>query len=112
MATPSIPARATWADIAPHYEKLAARALVSANVRDWLEDFSALDEAVEEQFTLSMIAYTADTRDAEKEAVYKVWATEVLPPLHEVRVALARRLLDFADELPDLEIYLRELRTD
>ena len=59
-----------------------------------------------------MIAYTADTRDAECEATYKTWATEVLPPLHEVRVSLARRVLDFAEALPELAIFIRELRTD
>jgi oligoendopeptidase F len=112
MPAPSIPARATWPDIAPFYEELSARPLDRSNLRPWLDDFSALDEAVDEQFAIAMIAYTADTRDADHEAVYKTWATEVLPPLHEVRVALARRLLDFADQLPDLDIFLRELRTD
>lgn len=112
MLAPTIPARATWADVAPHYEELAARPLSAETIRAWLDDFSALDEAVDEQFSLSMIAYTADTRDPDREAAYKAWATEILPPLHEVRVALARRLLDFADILPDLEIFIRELRTD
>lgn len=112
MPAPRIPARATWADVAPFYEELAARPLDRPSLRAWLDDFSDLDEAVDEQFSLSMIAYTADTRDEEREAVYKVWAMEILPPLHEVRVTLARRLLDFAADLPDLDIYLRELRTD
>jgi oligoendopeptidase F len=112
MAAPVIPARATWADIGPHYEELSSRALDSKSVRRWLDDFSALDEAVDEQFSLAMIAYTADTRDADREATYKIWATEILPPLHEVRVALARRVIDFADVLPELELFIRELRTD
>jgi oligoendopeptidase F len=112
MTAPTIPARATWADIAPHYEELSSRALDAQSIRGWLDDFSSLDEAVDEQFALSMIAYTADTRDAEREAVYKAWATEILPPLHEVRVSLARRLIDFAEALPELAIFIRELRTD
>jgi oligoendopeptidase F len=37
---------------------------------------------------------------------------EILPPLHEVRVNLARRVIDFADALPDLKLFIRELRTD
>ena len=112
MPAPTIPARATWADIAPYYDELALRRLDPESVRPWLDDFSILDEAVDEQFSLSMIAYTADTRDEASEAVYKTWATEILPQLHEVRVNLARRILDFADMLPDLEIFIRELRTD
>ena len=62
MAAPTIPAKATWADIAPHYAELSARKLDSTSIRAWLEDFSALDEAVDEQFALAMIAYTSDTR--------------------------------------------------
>lgn len=112
MPAPLIPARATWADIAPHYEKLATRALTAENLRAWLDEFSALDEAVDERFSLSMIAYTADTGDEAREAAYKVWATEILPPLHEIRVTLGRRLLAFAEVLPDLDIFIRELRTD
>jgi oligoendopeptidase F len=112
MPAPTISARASWAEIVPHYEELSARPLDARSIRGWLDDFSALDEAVDEQFALAMIAYTADTRDPERELVYKTWATEILPPLHEVRVSLARRILDFADSLPELAIFVRELRTD
>jgi oligoendopeptidase F len=112
MPAPTIPSKATWADVAPHYEELASRALDRKSVRAWLDDFSALDEAVDEQFSLAMIAYTADTRDADREAAYKTWAMEILPPLHEVRVNLARRVIDFAEALPDLHLFIRELRTD
>jgi oligoendopeptidase F len=112
MAAPTITTKATWAEIAPHYEELAKRPLDAHSVRAWLDDFSTLDEAVDEQFALAMIDYTADTRVPEREAIYKTWATEILPPLHEVRVGLARRILDFAEALPELALFIRELRTD
>jgi oligoendopeptidase F len=112
MPAPTIPERATWADIAPWYEELTSRPLDARSVRGWLDDFSALDEAVDERFALAMIGYTADTRDPDREALYKTWAMEILPPLHEVRVNLARRVLDFTDVLPDLALFIRELRTD
>ena len=107
-----IPKQATWADIAPFYEELRDRELNADNLRPWLDDFSALDAAVDEAYGLAMIAYTADTGDAEREATYRQWATEVLPPLHEVRVRLGKRLLEFADHLHDLATFLRELKTD
>jgi oligoendopeptidase F len=112
MAAPRIPQESTWNDIAPLYEELRARPLDRSTLRQWIADFSALDEAVDETFSLAMIAYTADTRQADREKTYKTWATEILPPLYEVRVALGRRMLDFSDDLPDLELFLRELRTD
>src|SRR4051812_12649991 len=102
----------TWSDIEPLYVELRDRPLDSAGLRQWLDDFSSLDEAVDEAISLAMIAYTSDTRNEAHEAVYRRWAAETMPPLHEIRVALGRRLLDFADELPDLSIFLRELKTD
>src|SRR5204862_6997515 len=63
-------------------------------------------------YMLAMIAYTADTGDAEREATYRQWASEIIPPLHEIRVGLGQRLLEFEPHLPDLSIFLRELRTD
>ena len=107
-----IPSTATWAEVAPLYEELRVRPLSAATVRAWLDDFSALDEAVDEAYGLAMIAYTADTGDTDQEAIYRRWATEILPPLHEVRVRLGERLLEFEDHLPDLAIFLRELKTD
>src|SRR5437588_11071977 len=91
-----IPKKATWAEIAPLYEELRGRPLSAETVRPWLDDFSALDEAVDETYALAMIAYTADTGDAEAEATYRQWSTEILPPLHEIRVRLGERLLEFA----------------
>jgi oligoendopeptidase F len=110
--TAEIPETATWADIAPLYEELRDRKLSSANIRSWLTDFSELDEAVDEAVSIALIAYTGDTSDPVSEATYRRWASEVFPPLHEIRVALGQRILPFADELPDLAIFIRELRTD
>src|SRR3954468_9089190 len=111
-AAPFIPPKPAWADVAAFYDELRDRPLTSANLRAWIEDFSTLDAAVDESYSLAMIAYTANTADEAAEAIYKRWATEILPPLHEIRVALGRRMLEFADRLPDLSIFLRELRTD
>src|SRR3954464_8606953 len=104
--------KATWAAIATHYEELEDRPLAPQNLRGWLADFSALDEAVDEAYVLAMIDYTADTGNAEAEATYRQWGAEILPPLHEIRVHLGRRLLQFEEHLPDLATFLRELKTD
>src|SRR5688572_4540139 len=111
-ATPSAIANATWTDLAPLYEALADEPLTSSSVRAWLAAWSALDSVVEEAYGLAMIAYTADTRDPQREAAYLRWATEIAPKLHEVHVRLGRRLLPLEAELPDLAVLLRETRTD
>lgn len=105
-------ASAAWADLAPYYEELLAEPLTDQSVRQWLADWSSLDVRVDEAYALAMVAYTADTADAARETAYLRWASEIAPKLHEVRVQLGRRLLPFTDRLPDLQIFLREIRTD
>ena len=103
---------AGWSAIEPLYGELLDRPLGPNNLRGWLADFSSLDEAVDEGLSLAMIDYTSDTRDADREQIYRRWVSEIVPPLHEIRVQLGQRLLAFADLLPDLSIFLRELKTD
>ena len=105
-------AQATWGDLAPHYRALEERPLDAAALRAWLADWSALDARVDEAYAAALVAYTADTRDEAREAAYLRWASEIAPKLHEVRVALGRRLLPFEATLPDLAVMLREIRTD
>ena len=111
-AGPADIADATWADLAPLYAALVEEPLTSSTVREWLAAWSALDSIVEEAYGIAMIDYTADTRDARREAAYLRWAAEIAPKLHEVHVRLGRRLLPLEDELPDLAVLLRETRTD
>ena len=111
MSAPTIPVDSTWETIEPLYRELRERPLTEANLRPWLADFSALDEAVDEAFNLAMIAYTSDTRDSGRETIYRRWGSEI-PPLHEIRVELGRRILPFGASLPDLKLFLKELATD
>ena len=111
-STPEAIADFTWTELAPHYEVLLAAPLAPNNLRDWLRKWSSLDELVDEAYTQSMVAYTADTRDEAREAAYLRWASEIAPKLHEVRVKLGERLLPFELELGELTVMLREIRTD
>jgi hypothetical protein len=111
-ASPADIAHSTWSDLAPLYQALADEPLTPTTVRAWLAAWSGLDSVVEEAYAVAMIAYTADTRDSQREAAYLRWATEIVPKLHEVHVRLGRRLLPLEAELPDLAVLLRETRTD
>ena len=117
MTLPTLPspdafATARWADIEPYYRALAEFPLDNASLRAWLDYWSRLDDAVEEAYTLAMIAYTGHTADADKETVYLRWATEIMPPLHEIGVELGRRLVPFAPVVPDLRLQIRRTETD
>jgi oligoendopeptidase F len=108
--SPQAIANATWADLAPLYEALVAASIT--DTRAWLQEWSRLEEVIEEAGTLAMIAYTCDTADAEKEAANLRWSSEIFPQALEMQVRLARRLVESGYTEPGLETVLRGFRTD
>lgn len=108
--SPQAIANATWADLAPLYEALVAAPITDP--RAWLQEWSRLEEVIEEAGTLAMIAYTCDTADAGKEAANLRWSSEIFPQALEMQVRLARRLVESGYTEPGLETVLRGFRTD
>src|SRR4051812_38887810 len=97
MTLPDSPqafADATWADILPYYEDLAARPLDASKVEGWLRDWAKLEEMVAEGSPIAYNAYTTDTANAAKEAVQTPFPSEIEPQMHEQHVGLSKRLLD------------------
>ena len=111
-STPDALAHATWADLAPYYEALAAAPLEASNASQWLREWSRLEELIGEAAAVATIAYTCDTGNPEKEAAHLRFAAEISPRQDEQQVRLARRLLDLGWEDPELATVLRRLRTD
>ena len=110
--TPDALAAAGWSDIEPFYKALVEFPLDATSLRAWLGRWSALDECVDEAYTLAMIAYTGDTRDQGREVAYLRWGTEILPALHAVGVELGKQLVPFAAEVPDLHLLVKRIHTD
>jgi oligoendopeptidase F len=106
---------ATWEQILPRYEDLAARSLTpgdDAAIESWLADWSALESALGEAATLARIAYGADTGNPEKEAANRRFSSEIGPRADEQGVRLANKLLDTGYARDDLATTLRRFRTD
>jgi oligoendopeptidase F len=101
-------AQATWAEIEPHYERLATQPLDGIDA--WLRDWSRFEEILIEAHSLASVAYTCDTTDPDKEAAYLRFATDIGPRAREQGVRLGRRLLSTGYSAPDLEMVLRRLR--
>lgn len=110
--TPEAFADATWLDVAPLFDALEQALLSPATVPAWLAAWSGLEEALDEAGTRAMIAYTADTADAAKEAAHLRWSAEIFPRMHERQVRLAQRLLDSGYTAAELETTLARMRTD
>lgn len=116
MATMTLPnspdafAEATWADILPYYEDLAARPLDQTNVEAWLRDWATLEELVAEAGSVAYVAYTTDTASEAKEAAQVRFSSEIEPQMHEQHVGLSKRLLDLGYERDELQTLLRSFR--
>ncbi|GAC1476893.1 MAG: M3 family oligoendopeptidase [Gemmatimonadaceae bacterium] len=110
--SPAALASASWSDIAPFYDALAVAPLNQATVEPWLATWSRLEEIVGEAATLAMVDYTGDTADPAKESAYLRFSSEIYPLLDEQQVRLAKRLLALDYSRPDLDVLLRQFRTD
>jgi oligoendopeptidase F len=110
--TPDAFCDANWDHVAPYYQMLTTAPLTRESAPEWLEAWSTLEELVGEAGTLAMIAYTGDTTDPVKEARYLRFASEIFPRSEEHHVRLAQRLLDLGYWREDLDVVLREFRTD
>jgi oligoendopeptidase F len=109
--SPAAFAKATWGDVAPYFDDLAARPLEPAVIDEWLREWSRLEELVTEAAARAMIAYTVDTGNKEKESDHLRFSTEVLPRMEERSVELARRLVESGYSSPALTTTLARFRT-
>jgi oligoendopeptidase F len=109
--SPSAFAKASWGDVAPYFDELAARPLAPAMIDEWLREWSRLEELVTEAAARAMIAYTVDTGHPDKEADHLRFSTEVLPQMEERSVELARRLVETGYSTPGLVTTLARFRT-
>jgi oligoendopeptidase F len=109
--SPSAFAKASWDDVAPFFDDLAARPLEPSTIEAWLAEWSRLEELVTEAAARAMIGYTIDTSDREKEADHLRFSTEVLPKMEERSVELARRLVESGHSTPELATTLARFRT-
>ena len=113
--TPEQFANATWDDIAPLYDALAARELVPGDndaIESWLAEWNALDVALTEATMLADFASSGDTADPVKEEAHLRFSSQIAPHRTEQIVRLANKLLATGYTRPDLETTLRRFRTN
>src|SRR5258706_1984300 len=109
-ASPEAFKNATWDEIVPYYDDLAARPLDQGNAEAWLADWSKFESLLSEASALVNFAYSCDTADADREAAQLRFGTEIAPRADEQRVRLQERLVELAYERPGLETVLQRFR--
>ena len=110
-ASPEALAKASWNEIRPHFDALAARPLDAGSMEQWLADWSRLEAMLTEAASRAMIRYTVDTRNKEAEEDHLRFSTEILPQAEERSVALQKLLVASGHTSPALETTLRAFRT-
>ena len=101
---------ATWRDVAPFYEELAARPLGGDNVEDWLADWSRFESLLAEAASLANFAYCINTADSGAEEAHLRFGSEIDPKADEQRSRLQRRLIDLGYVRPGLEVMVSKFR--
>ncbi len=101
---------ATWRDVLPYYEELAARRLDTTNVEEWLADWSRFESLLSEAAALATFAYSGDTANPEKEAAQLRFGTQISPRAQEQRVRLQKKLVELGYVRPGLEATIQRFR--
>jgi oligoendopeptidase F len=101
-----------WATFQPYYEELAQRPLSPANARQWLADWSHLQELLGEASSVIYVEKTLDTTDSEKEQAYLDLVNNVWPQVRVAEQTLKERLLALALPDADIALMLRQLEAE
>jgi oligoendopeptidase F len=101
---------ATWADVLPYFEELAARPLDVDSVEAWLSDWSLLESLLSEAMALANFAYSCNTADPEREAAQLRFGTQIAPKAREHRTRLQARLVELGYSRPGLETVIQRFK--
>jgi oligoendopeptidase F len=101
---------ATWDDVLPYYEDLAARPLDRDNVEPWLADWSRFESMLSEAGALASFAFSCDTTDPAREEAQLRFGTQISPRAQEQRVRLQERLVELGYVRPGLEMVVRRFQ--
>jgi oligoendopeptidase F len=109
--SPADLADASWPEIAGYYDALAAGGPTRETAREWLRQWSLLEEMVNEASSQALIAYTGNTADASAETRYLRFVTEIQPNVEARQTGLAELLIATGIDDADIATLLREFRT-
>ena len=101
-----------WESYRPHFEALATRPLSAETQRVWLEDWSQLTKLCREAVQYHYVQKTLDTSDPVRERLYLDLVEHIVPKLQVADQALKQRLLALEIDDADMQIMLRNLRSE
>ncbi len=101
-----------WSTFQPYYEELEQRPLSPKNARQWLADWSHLQELLGEASSVIYVEKTLDTTDEEKEQAFLDMVNNVWPQVQVAEQQLKERLLALNLPDEDIALMLRQLEAE
>ncbi len=101
-----------WSDYEPYFKDLQARELSVSNLDEWLLDWSAIADHLDEQYTRLFVATTQHTDDAGIEERFNHFIETVQPPARVEEQKLKEKLLASGLESPHFKMGLKKMRAE
>ena len=101
-----------WDNFKPFYDELLVREVSAETQRQWIEDYSTLTKLAREAFGYTHIQRTLDTTNKENEKAFLTMVENVRPELEKADKQLKDRLLSMDIQDDDMQIMLRNLRSE
>ena len=101
-----------WSDYEPYFKDLQARELTESNLDEWLLDWSAIADHLDEQYTRLFVATTQHTDDIEIENRFNHFIETVQPPARVEEQKLKEKLLASGLESPNFKMGLKKMRAE
>ncbi|MGQ9889803.1 MAG: M3 family oligoendopeptidase [Aggregatilineales bacterium] len=99
-----------WAQFAPYYADLEARALDAASVDAWLADWTRLAELLSEINARLNVATTQNTADEAAEQAYRRYLDTIVPAREQAEFRLQQKLIASGLEPDNFAVPLRAMR--
>lgn len=99
-----------WAQFAPYYADLEARALDAASVDTWLADWTRLTELLGEMNARLNVATTQNTADEAADQAYRRYLDAMVPAREQAEFKLQQKLIASGLEPDNFAVPLRAMR--
>jgi oligoendopeptidase F len=111
-STPEAILKMEWDDYEPHFKSLQSTQLTSENVNDWLLDWSALADRLDEQYTRLFVATTQFTNDEGIEKRFNHFVESIQPQARTEEQKLKENILSSGLQPANFKMGLKKLRAE
>lgn len=102
----------SWPQFKPYYVDLASRKINAKSIREWLADWSSLDDCVSEKYSRLHVATTRNTKDKQAEADFASFLDVEFPAVTAADQRLKEALLATGLDLPEMHVPIQRMRAD